>query len=387
MSTLSYIWNCYLVYSRTSLSPILCDNIGMIQQKRETEYLIIGQGIAGTLFAHELDKNGHDFIVIDPNQHNASKTAAGMYNPVVLKRFSAVWQGKQQILTAQQTVAEIAEKLHVTLDYPMDIFRIFHDEAEKVTWAKKAAHEDLQGLLDAAFYDAENDNIVAPFALGRITLGGKIDLTTLLTSYRRYLEKSQRIYTQSIDYQRLKYQDNQWLYQGETATIAAHKVVCCEGYGMMQNPYFCSLPLKGNKGEVLIIKAPQLNLTAAIKSKVFIMPMSELGDDVYFVGATYHWTDKDNVPTSAAKADLREKLSQFVNGDIEVLSHRAGMRPTVIDRRPLLGQHATQPQLYLFNGLGTRGVMLGASMAKRLYALIEENTPLPMDIDIARFSQ
>lgn len=376
-----------LVYSRTSLSPILCDNIGMIQQKRETEYLIIGQGLAGTFFAHELDKNGHDFIVIDPNRHNASKTAAGMYNPIVLKRFSAVWQGRQQILTAKQTVAEIAEKLQVTLDYPMDIFRIFHDDAEKTTWTKKARNQDLQGLLDLTFYHAENDNIVAPFALGRITLGGKIDLTTLLTGYRQYLEKNQRVYTQSIDYRQLTYQDNHWLYQGNTVTIAANKVVCCEGYGMTQNPYFCSLPLKGNKGEVLIIKAPQLNLTAAIKSKVFIMPMSELGDDVYFVGATYHWTDKDSVPTSTAKADLLEKLSQFVNSDIEVLSHRAGMRPTVIDRRPLLGQHAEQPQLYLLNGLGTRGVMLGASMAKQLYARIEKNTPLPTDIDIARFSQ
>lgn len=363
---------------------------------KQTDYLIIGQGLAGTFFAHELDKNGHQFMMIDPDVHNASKTAAGMYNPVVLKRFSAVWQGQQQIATAKQTVTEIeqilaaklaakTEKSAANLDYPMDIFRIFHDEAEKVTWTKKAANCELKGLLDTQFYPSF-PSIIAPLGLGRIISGGKIDVKSLLANYRTYLVNNRQILTEHLDYQRLSYQNGQWIYQGKTITVAANKVVCCEGYGIKENPYFNGLPLKGNKGEVLIVKAPQLNLSAAIKSKVFIMPMTELGEAVYFVGATYNWTDKDTVPTVAAKQDLLVKLSQFVSGDIQVLSHQAGIRPTVTDRRPLLGQHAEQPQLYILNGLGTRGVMLGASMAKHLYQLTECQVSLPLAIDIRRFS-
>lgn len=366
------------IYSSVMIQPM-----NIITQS--TEYLIIGQGIAGTLFAHELEKHGHDFMVIDPNLHNASKTAAGMYNPVVLKRFSPVWQGQQQIELAKKTIAELSGKLDGILDYPMDIFRIFHDEAEKSTWTKKTHHEDLSKLLDTQFYNNENSAIHAPLGLGRIALGGKIDLKTLLKSYRQHLEKQQKMLTENVDYQKLNYANNQFTYHGMSASISAKKVVCCEGYGIKQNPYFNELPLKGNKGEVLIVKAPNLNLSAAIKSKVFIMPMTELGDDIYFVGATYNWTDKDDIPSQAAQDELLEKLSQFVDSDVEVISQHAGIRPTVIDRRPLLGQHATQPSLYILNGLGTRGVMLGASMAKYLYDFIEVNAKLPKAVDITRF--
>lgn len=352
---------------------------------RQTDYLIIGQGLAGTLLAHELEKNGHEFIVFDPNVGNASKTAAGMYNPVVLKRFSPVWQGGQQIAAAKQVMAELSKKLAVTLDYPLDIFRVFHDETEKITWTKKAATRELQGLLDAVFYRLENDDIIAPFGLGRVVLGGKVDLKTLLSRYRLYLQQQHCIYTERIDYQRFSRSRQQWIYHGETVTIVANKVVCCEGYGIKQNPYFNDLPLKGNKGEVLLIKAPQLNLAAAIKSKVFIMPMPERGEDIYFVGATYNWTDKDSLPSEAAKQTLLAKLAQFVRGDIQVLSQHAGIRPTVLDRRPLLGEHHEQKQFYIFNGLGTRGVMLGASMVKLLYQLIEHQINLPTEVDIKRF--
>jgi len=39
---------------------------------------------------------------------------------------------------------------------------------------------------------------------------------------------------------------------------------------------------------------------------------------------------------------------------MEVTSHIAGQRPTVRDRRPLLGK-LDDHELYAFNGLGTRG--------------------------------
>ncbi|MGY0399494.1 MAG: FAD-dependent oxidoreductase [Ostreibacterium sp.] len=114
---------------------------------RSIEYLIIGQGLAGTLFAYELEKHGHSFIIVDADKHNASKTAAGLYNPVVLKRFTGVWQGLEQIATAKQTMSELATLLDVKLDYPMDILRIFHDDNEKVRWQKKQLNYRVYSIL------------------------------------------------------------------------------------------------------------------------------------------------------------------------------------------------------------------------------------------------
>jgi len=107
--------------------------------------------------------------------------------------------------------------------------------------------------------------------------------------------------------------------------------------------------------------------------------------DHYLVGSTYEWTDKTNTPTSNAKTELLEKLERLIECEFEVIDQRAGIRPTVVDRRPLVGQHPVHKNSYILNGLGTRGVLVAPAMAKALYDSIEEDTPLPAEIDINRF--
>ncbi len=345
----------------------------------QTDYLIIGQGLAGTFFAHQLSRHGHDFVILDPDGHNASKTAAGLLNPVVLKRFSPVWQGQAQIAAARQTVAELAEELSLSLDIPLPILRIFNNANDKHAWQKKAVQ--LNGLLDRECYPSPDDKIHAPLGVGRVLGGGRIDISSLLNGYRAKLSRQGIIRREHVDYRHLLLTDNHVQYKD----ISAKKVICCEGYGIKQNPYFNYLPLQGNKGEVLTVRLPGLHLDAALKAGVFILPQPACGADIYFVGATYNWTDKDSIPTAAGKKQLLDKLRQFYCGEVEVLTHRAGLRPTVTDRRPLLGCHKQHQNLYILNGLGTRGVMLGATMAKHLYQFIEAGIALPPEVCISRF--
>ena len=61
---------------------------------------------------------------------------------------------------------------------------------------------------------------------------------------------------------------------------------------------FNFLPLDGTKGELLLVRIPDLKLNKIIKSNVFIIP---LGNDVYKVGATYDWQDKTDQLTVMAK--------------------------------------------------------------------------------------
>lgn len=346
----------------------------------KTEYLLIGQGLAGTFLAHQLLRHGHDFLVIDPGEHNASKTASGLYNPVVLKRFSGVWQAEQQIATARQTLAELGEMLGLELDTPLDILRVFSTPNDRHAWHKKAA--GLSAWLDTEVHSSPHPLINAPLGLGRVKGGGRAAVGDLLAGFRQYLLDKSRLRSQHCDYERLQFGADGVRYDD----IVADKVVCCEGYGIKQNHYFKELPLVGNKGEVVIVRLPQLALQAAVKAGVFILPQPNWGENVYVLGASYQHTNKDNIVSEAAKQQLLEKLRQFYCGDIEVLAQKAAVRPTVIDRRPLLGRHCRHENLYVLNGLGTRGVMLGATAAKWLYNLIEHRQNLPQEVDIARFS-
>ena len=52
------------------------------------------------------------------------------------------------------------------------------------------------------------------------------------------------------------------------------------------------------------------------------------------------------------------------------MKHFAGVRPTVKDRRPLVGTHSGLNSIHILNGLGTRGVMLGPYLANQLFQQI-----------------
>ena len=108
--------------------------------------------------------------------------------------------------------------------------------------------------------------------------------------------------------------------------------------------------------------------------------------DNYLVGSTYEWTDKTNTPTSKAKSQLLEKLELLISCSYEVVNQRAGIRPTVSDRRPLVGCHPNHNRMYVLNGLGTRGVMIAPYVADKLFRFIENNETLDTDIDVNRFS-
>ena len=152
---------------------------------------------------------------------------------------------------------------------------------------------------------------------------------------------------------------------------------------MHSNPFFNQLPLDGTKGELFIIRAADLDLDVIINTSVFILP---LGDNLFKVGATYNWEDKTNEPTTHGKQELIDRIKEILNCDFEIIEHFAGVRPTVKDRRPLLGTHPQHANFHILNGLGTRGVMLAPTLAKDLYDFIEKGKPLDKTIDIKRYA-
>jgi glycine/D-amino acid oxidase-like deaminating enzyme len=62
-----------------------------------------------------------------------------------------------------------------------------------------------------------------------------------------------------------------------------------------------------------------------------------------------------------------------------------GIRPTVDDRRPVIGAYPGHQGQYIFNGMGTKGTSLAPFWAEQLIAHIVENAPLPAQISPARY--
>ncbi|MFC4723514.1 NAD(P)/FAD-dependent oxidoreductase [Geojedonia litorea] len=346
---------------------------------KQVDYIIVGCGLAGIAFCEQLREHHKSFVVLENESQHSSTVAAGLYNPVVLKRFTEVWKAKQQLELALPRYAHLEELLGVKLDYKLPVYRKFASIEEQNEWFSASDKPSLEQFLSPKLIKNNNSNIIAPFGFGEVLFTGRIDTEALVKNYREYLKNSDRLIKERFEYAQLNISNDEIKYKN----LQAKHIIFAEGFGLVKNPYFKNLPLRVAKGELLTIKAPKLKLEVILKSSVFISP---LGDDLYSVGATYNWEDQTNAVTEQAKIELIEKLKRVINCEFEVVDQRAGIRPTVNDRRPLVGEHPKHKTMFILNGLGTRGVMLAPYLAKQLYKFIEENTSLENEINIARFS-
>ena len=71
----------------------------------------------------------------------------------------------------------------------------------------------------------------------------------------------------------------------------------------------------------------------------------------------------------------------------EVIEHSAGIRPTTIDRRPIIGSHPNYKNIYVFNGLGSRGILLAPTLSCWLYNHIYKRLLISKEVDIKRFKK
>ncbi|MEX0997526.1 MAG: FAD-dependent oxidoreductase [Flavobacteriaceae bacterium] len=344
----------------------------------KVDYIIVGLGLAGIALCEKLLEQNKRFVVFDAGNNTSSTVAAGLYNPVILKRFSAAWNALEQIQKALPFYEKLEDKLSVKIDYKTPVFRIFNSVEEQNRWFEASDKPVLEHFIDPKILPNQNEHVKAEFGLGKVVQSGRIDTTLLIDAYRKELLKNNQLINETFNHTSLQL-TNPLNYKA----IEAQYIVFAEGFGIKNNPFFNQLPLVGNKGELITISAPNLKLDVILKSGVFVIP---LGNDLYKVGATYNWKDKDNLPTTEAKEELLEKLHKIITCEYEVFSHQAGVRPTVVDRKPLVGQHSEFKNLYVLNGLGTHGVMIGPTVAENLFDLIENGKTLPKEIDISRFN-
>ena len=342
------------------------------------DYLIIGNGIAGVCFAELALQSNKSILVFDNGSQPSSRIAGGLYNPVVLKRFSEIWKAKEQVELVDSFYPELEKTLGTTFDYKLPIYRKFASIEEQNNWFQAADKPSLSDFLNTNLYNLGFSNINASFGFGEVYKTGYLDIKAMVESYSDYLKAQKLLIEETFDYSKIEFFE----YGVRYHAIEAKHIVFCEGFGLHANPYFNDLPLDGTKGELLIIKAPELQLQSIVKSNIFILP---IGNDLYKVGATYNWEDKTNLPTANGKKELLQNLEELISCDYEVVAHFAGVRPTVKDRRPLVGTHYVHKKLHILNGLGTRGVMLGPFLAKQLFEYLENESALDKEIDINRF--
>jgi glycine/D-amino acid oxidase-like deaminating enzyme len=342
---------------------------------KNVDYIIVGDGYAGLFFAHQLIKNNKSFVLFSQGNKSASQVSAGIINPVVLKKFTTFWKAQEQIDFLKDSLKEI--KTYTGKNYLIDapIHRIFHDENEQKLWLKKSDNLDLEKFLDEKFDRLEvvkND-----FNSGKVNQSARLDVSGFFEGLFSFLEKECYLVKEKFDYSEIDTLDSAY------KNYKFKNIIFCEGMGVKENPYFSEIPVNPNKGHHIKVKlSSKLTQNITIKKKHFLFPLS---NDLYFYGGTYDREQLHNEIDESAVQQLKNGLSEIYPFDFEISDVNFGFRPTVKDRRPIIGRHSEYHNLYVFNGLGARGILNGCYFSKSLYDFIEENIPLHEEVSLERF--
>ncbi|WP_261513093.1 NAD(P)/FAD-dependent oxidoreductase [Chryseobacterium paludis] len=342
---------------------------------KNIDYIIVGDGYAGLFFAHQLIKNNKSFIIFSEGRKSASQVSAGIINPVVLKKFTTFWLAQQQIDFLKDSLLEIESYTKKNYLITNPIHRIFHDENEQSLWLKKSDNEDLSEFLNKEFQHL--DGVNNPFSTGKVNQSARLDVDGFFSDFFKYFERNEQLVKEKFDYNQLNTSDN--IYKD----ISFKHVIFCEGMGVKDNPFFSDIAVIPNKGHHIKVKLSEaIQKDVTIKKKHFLFPVN---NGLHFYGGTYDREQLHHHIDDSAVEQLIKALSELYPNDFEVREVNFGFRPTVKDRRPIVGRHSEHQNLYVFNGLGARGILNGCYFSKRLYQFIEEEVSLPDEVSLSRF--
>lgn len=344
---------------------------------KNIDYIIVGDGYAAMFFAHQLIKNKCSFKLFSEDKKGASHVSAGIINPVVLKRFNTFWLAMEQIESLKTTLSEIETYTGKNYLINEPIHRIFHDEKEKELWQKKSNREELLPFLNLNF--TQEEGYKNPFGTGKVNHSGRLNVTDFFTDMFHYLEEKEYLIKEKFNYENLN-------PAGKTyQNIKFKKIIFCEGTGVLGNPFFNQIPIYPNKGHHLMVTLSQpIPKKNTLKKKHFLFPKNE---NEYYYGGTYDRETKDLEINALAVEQLEKGLSEFYPYDYHIQAVHFGFRPTVKDRRPIIGNHHQYHDFFVFNGLGARGILNGNYFAKILFNHIDKNQHLPQEVNINRFSE
>jgi len=342
-------------------------------------FLIVGQGLAGSIVSQKLFARNIDHTVVDDNhKYAATKAAAGIINPITGRRYVKSWMIDELLPVARSTYHEFEKLLACNLLSELNILRSLANNQEENAWHEAVSRPGYGDYVVMANWDNYKALVQERQSYGEIAEAMQVNVKELISAYRAFL-KSQNLLVEAAfdsvgyDYDALVYKYNGENYSG---------IVFCDGYKSSIHPLFRDLPFQPAKGESFIIQTEQKVPNKILRDKIFLAPQNE---NEFWTGGGYQWKGLTELPTSNWKEEWQAKVDELLKVPYTIMEHNAGIRPSVKGRRPLLGQHFKYSRVYLFNGMGTKGTSLAPYWAERFLDLLLNKQAISEEVDLNRF--
>ncbi len=342
--------------------------------------LIIGQGICGTFLAHELEKAGLTYLVIDESRpHTASKAAAGIINPITGRRMVKTWIIEELLPFAMNAYEEIGKSLGIQCISQKSMIDFFPSPQMRIAFLKRM-EEDPHWLRIGGDENAWRTWFNYEFGIGEIQPCCLIDLNLLIPAFRKKIAECGKLREEKFFLEKIKLTSGGLEYEG----LLANKLIFCDGISSCSNPIFEMLPFAPNKGEAMLVEIDGLPANQIYKRGLSLVPWQ---DNVFWIGSSYEWEFSNDQPSPAFREKTEQLLKEWLRMPFRILDHFASLRPATLERRPFVGFHPKHSQIGILNGMGTKGCSLAPYFAAQLKGNITNQSPIHPEADINRHSR
>jgi len=345
---------------------------------RSVDYLIIGQGLAGSLLAWELMQRGFTVHIVDNQKENASQVAAGLINPVTGMRLVKSNDVDTLLPCAKQQYQSLSQFFKTDFYTEKTLLRVVRSEKELLQFNKR--------LQQPAYADFLLPNLQpspkvlnAPLGLIQQKQTGYLSTAHLLSQLKNFFQAKQCYQATQFDYQELTFSESiTW------QNTRAKNIIFCEGYQAINNPWFKHLPFQLAKGEILSFKTEIKLIPQMLNYGNWFIPLS---DNQFRIGATFENKQLDTQTTDIAKQTLFDTFKKIYPSlhSVQLTQHQANIRPTTLDKHAFIGQHQQHKNMYIFNGFGAKGSLQIPFYSQHFIDYLQNNRPLNASVDINRF--
>jgi glycine/D-amino acid oxidase-like deaminating enzyme len=332
---------------------------------------IVGQGLAGSTLALRLHDLGYKVCIYDNGYRSSSSmVAAGMWNPLSFVNLKRSWLASELLPELTKTYTRFEQKLSCSFFHPMPLLRIFPDAGAANLWDERTGHPDVAPYIDSYVPHDADEHFIQPFGSGVVKGAGWLDLPVFINATRRFFDSLNAMEEREVSAKDI----SDWLVKGDF-------VIQCTGWKPMSESLWIDLPIHTNKGQVLTLQIAGMPEEYMSNFGKFMIPM---GDGLFRSGSTYEHGALDVLPSDVAN-EIRDDVIKSLKHAYTVVDHKAGFRPTTIDRQPVVGMHDVHLRLGVLNGFGSRGVMLAPYFVEHLLNHLTTGTPIMKEVHWKRF--
>ncbi len=358
------------------------------------DVIIVGGGLAGLATAAHLIESKKDLkvLVYDAREigQGASGVPGGMVNPVTGQKANVVWRAETSMQLLEQRIDLISSHAIEQLSLNNGVLRPAIDE--KLSQNFRSAMK--YGRWPKGWVEWVNANDTAAKhphlkkASGSIFVrkGKVIQTPAYLQAYKIFLEKLGVVFETGGPYQLNK--ENGWTLDNGSTFFTAPVAVITSGHKSRENKYWNELPLSSVKGQLAVYTCDEpVDSLPAVSAYGYIAPVDR---NTLAVGSTYEHHYSDEGPDEEGAGLLDQKLEELLPGlypKCRLTDQWSGIRATTPDRLPIVGQHPEHERLFVFAGLGSKGLLYSEFIGKILAEHLLTGLKLPKDISLYRFSK